>query len=210
MQEDIERADALMLAHTLNEQLVRQMIDFSFGPPKDGIYPQINIGRPDEAPVETIIEAVQKMGPQGFKVASKDLYSRLNLEPPEDGDETVGIAVPPQPALPATVTAPQEKAGRATASHFPTPTSRDGGPPGAAGQQDGQTTLHAAVGALVARQASTSPAIIEALTDNLAREAAAGLGAMTDAVRREFEQATSMADLADRLERLHLPDEQFA
>lgn len=210
VQEDIERADALLLAHTLNEQLVRQMIDYSFGPPKDGLYPKINIGRPDEAPVEVVIEAVQKLGPQGFKVAASDLYSRLNLEPPEEGDERVGIAVPPQPALPASVTAPQQHAGRATASHFPTPTSQDEGQNQPALQQNEQLSLHAAVGQLVARHASTSPAIVEMLTNSLAREASAGLGKMTAAVKEQFEKASSMEDLAARLEALDLPDEEFA
>lgn len=210
VQEDIERADALLLAHTLNEQLVRQMIDFSFGPPRDGLYPRINIGRPDEAPVEVVIEAVQKLGPQGFQVAASDLYSRLNLEPPEEGDERVGIAVPPQPALPASVTAPQQHAGRATASHFPTPTSRDEGQNQPAPQQNERLSLHAAVGRLVDRYVNQSPEIISTLTANLAHEASAGLGAMTEAVRQQMEKAHSLEDLQNRLERLKLPDDQFA
>ncbi|MXV35830.1 MULTISPECIES: DUF935 domain-containing protein [unclassified Saccharibacter] len=207
VQEDIERSDAMMLAHTVNTQLVRLMIDASFGPPADGLYPTITIGRPDEVPVETLIDAAQKLGPQGFKVAAPDLYARLNLEPPAEGDETVGIAVPPQPALPAKVTPPQQQNGQATPSHFPTPTSHDEEPQEA---PPTKTTLHSAVGQLVNRYASQSPQIIAALTDNLAREASAGLGAMTEAVRAEMEHATSLEDLKDRLEKLNLPDDQFA
>ncbi|MXV43917.1 DUF935 family protein [Saccharibacter sp. 17.LH.SD] len=208
VQEDIERSDAALLAETLNSQLVKQMIDYSFGPPKDGHYPRINIGRPDEAPVEVIIDAVQKAGPQGFKVAAKDLYARLNLEPPEEGDDVVGIAVPPQPALPAKVTSPKQMAGEETPPHFPTPTSRDEQP--APEEQPEKLSLHAAVGRLVDRSVSRSPQIIEALTDHLAYEAATGLGAMTEAVREQMEQATSWEDMKRRLEDLKLPDEQFA
>ncbi|QHI96431.1 DUF935 family protein [Aristophania vespae] len=91
VQEDIERSDALLLAHTLNEQLVKQMVDYSFGPPADGHYPIATIGRPDEAPVSVLIDAVQKLGPQGLKIKADELYTRLNVKPPLEGDETVGI-----------------------------------------------------------------------------------------------------------------------
>ena len=208
VQEDIERADALLLAHTLNEQLVRQMIDFSFGPPRDGLYPRINIGRPDEAPVEVVIEAVQKLGPQGFKVAAKDLYSRLNLEPPEEGDEQVGIAVPPQPALPASVTAPQQHAGRATASHFPTPTSQDEGQNQP--QQNEQLSLHAAVSALQNRPEGFVARFLDALSRSLGRSAQGGLQRMSDAVQEAVLTASSYQELEEKLQKLNLPEEAFA
>lgn len=215
VQEDIERADAILLANTINDQLVRQMLDYSFGPPSDGKYPRVVIGRPDEVPVETVVDAVQKLGPQGFRVGATDLYTRLNLEPPQEGEETVGIAVPPQPALPAHVSPPQQKQGHALPSRFPTPTSRDEQPQpqGQGGNQQPEAenlTLHAQLGKLLNRQISVNPGIVDTLTANLAREAGDGLGKMTAEIRDQLEQATSLEDFQHRLDRLQLSDEDFA
>jgi phage gp29-like protein len=95
VQEDIERFDAQLLSATVTRQLFAPIIAFNFGPQDK--YPICNIGRPDEAEIKDLIDAVQWMGPQGLKVKASELRERLNLSEPDEDDEVVGgrIATPP-------------------------------------------------------------------------------------------------------------------
>ncbi|QDH13821.1 DUF935 family protein [Formicincola oecophyllae] len=205
VQEDIERADATLLAHTLNSQLVKQMIDLSFGPPKDGRYPVASIGRPDEAPLETVLDAIAKAGPQGLKVKADELLARLNMTPPGKGDAVVGLMAQPQPAQPAEDTAPETRPGKVTPAHVPPVTDQDPPAP-AAGQEQ---TLHARLGALVSRHAQSQPAILDMLSNSLANEASTAWDQMTGPVRAAIESAHSLEELQQVLEEMRLPDDQF-
>lgn len=120
---DIERADAKLLAATLNRDLVRPIIDLNFGRPADGspaLYPQINIGRENEEDVAGLIDAVTKLVPMGLKVATSVLRDKLGLPDPVDGEEV--LAAPAPAALPAPPGAPGAAfPGLAAATRFSWP-----------------------------------------------------------------------------------------
>ncbi|NLI28416.1 MAG: DUF935 family protein [Acetobacter sp.] len=213
VQEDIERWDAGLLSHTVNDQIVRWMVDMTFGVPAGGKYPVIAIGRPDEPPLSELISGIQWLGPQGWKVRSQDMYDRFGLTPPEDGDEVIGITAQAQPAAAPHVLPSEQRPTRAAPGQSDPPDPRTP----QAGQQDIQTVgkngnvdQHVILGRLLEKHAQQQPGIVELMTQQLASRAADALAGMTAEVRREFEAASSMEDLEARLDRLNLDDEAFA
>lgn len=109
VQEDIERADAMLSSATVTHQIARRIIDFNFGP--QDFYPSVLIGRPDEVPIAILVDAVQKLGPLGLRVEASQVRDRLGLSEPATGAEVEiigGRQAPPAapapggpPALPA-------------------------------------------------------------------------------------------------------------
>jgi phage gp29-like protein len=95
VQEDIERADARMLAGTLTRQLFRAIVSFNFGP--QARYPTARIGRPDEVPIGTVVDALHKLVPLGLRVEASQVRDRLGLEEPAEGSEVLALinAAPP-------------------------------------------------------------------------------------------------------------------
>jgi hypothetical protein len=88
-------------------------------------------------------------------------------------------------------------------------------PPGLPVPPSGATGLHAAhppglFGRLLMLHSTASEQVVEALTDRLAEDAAAALSGLQDRVRAEFEAATDMTDLAERLAALQLDSKEFA
>lgn len=65
------------------------------------------------------------------------------------------------------------------------------------------------LGNLVLAAADANDDVMEALTARLARDAAGALGGLTAAIRAEFDAATDLRDLADRLYRLRLEPAAF-
>lgn len=88
VQEDIEWSDAEILGATLNAQLIPNIIAFNFGPQEE--YPTISIGRPDALDLDKIINAVEKLGPQGFTVEASWLRDQIGAPDPAKGAELVG------------------------------------------------------------------------------------------------------------------------
>ncbi|KAA8387882.1 DUF935 family protein [Acetobacter tropicalis] len=211
VQDDIERADAMLVGHTVNQQIVRHMIDMSFGAPKDGNYPVVRIGRPDEAPLADVISAVQNLGPQGFKVRADDLYGRLNLQPPEEGDVVVGMIAQPQVPQPASDQPAQVKPPKQLPSRDPVPTVHDPQADDQAQQTLAETTLHTRIGKLVSLHVrDNGPLLIDMMTQSTARRANTALQNMRDQVREELEASSSLQDFERRLDVLDLDDDAFA
>lgn len=98
VQEDIERADARVLAAALNRDLVRVWIDLEYGPQE--AYPRIEIARPDEEDLTALADQMSKMVPLGLRVSARELRSKWGLGEPEAGEEILG-----KPPAPATATA---------------------------------------------------------------------------------------------------------
>lgn len=88
VQEDLERADAKLISATLSRQLVPLIISFNFGP--QAKYPRIVVGRPDETPIETVIAALEKLGPLGLTVEASAVRDRLGFDDPAPHAELVG------------------------------------------------------------------------------------------------------------------------
>ncbi|MBN9438974.1 DUF935 domain-containing protein [Bosea sp. (in: a-proteobacteria)] len=182
VQEDIERADAKALSTTVKRQLVRQIIAFNFGPQE--AYPDFRIGRPDEVPLKEVVEALDKLGPQGLTVEVSQVRDRLGFTEPAPGAEVIG-GRPKSPALPGLGAPLKPEAGE------PTPLD--------------------IVRHLVSRHASApEPDIVDGLTKRLAQDAAGAMGGLTDEIRAAFDAATDLPDLADRLARMSLDPTRLA
>lgn len=92
---DIERADAKLLAATLNRDLVVPMIAMNFGP-RDN-YPRIKIGRPDEVDVDAMVKAATALVPLGVKVGADQMREAAGLPAPEKDEEVLVARASPSP-----------------------------------------------------------------------------------------------------------------
>ncbi len=181
VQEDIERADARLLSATLTRQIVPLLIALNFGP--QAKYPRIMIGRPDEVPLNDVVNALDKLGPQGLAVEASELRDRLGFsEPAPDAQIIGGRPPPPEPKLPTPLV-----------PGLPAPAGLD-------------QLRH-----LVSRHASApEPDLVEELTASLAEDAAGAMAGLTAEIRAAFDAASDLADLANRLSRMSLDPKALA
>ena len=91
---DIVVADTQHVEVTIDRDLVMPYVDINFGMPPAG-YPRFRLPVPDPEDLELLVNSVVKLVPQGFRVSTADLYSRLRLTRPDDDDE---ILITPAPA----------------------------------------------------------------------------------------------------------------
>lgn len=105
VREDIADADGEQLAATLNDQLVRPLIDLNF--PRRGRkgYPLVTIGRPDEQDVGAMVANVQKLVPLGLEVSMAEMQAKIGVTPPKAGDK---LLTAPRKAVPAERDAPDD------------------------------------------------------------------------------------------------------
>lgn len=82
---ELKRSDAKQLASTIYRDLILPYIRFNFGEQKE--YPSFHILVPVPEDVAGIVNAVRELVPLGFKVKTDDLYGKLGLTKPEEGDE---------------------------------------------------------------------------------------------------------------------------
>jgi phage gp29-like protein len=217
VQEDIERFDAQLLSATITRQLFAPIVAFNFGP--QDVYPTCNIGRPDEAEIKDLIDAVQWMGPQGLKVKASELRERLNLSEPDPNDEIVGGRMATPPMTPPSDLGPRVTTGQGDIQLLPpTDAPAEQAPPdqvppdvippkGAAPELQ----LHTTVRFLLQRQTQAlDPDLIDRMTDSLARDAQGALQGLTLQVRQVIESADDLHDMAQRLHGLKLNSEEFA
>jgi phage gp29-like protein len=88
VRDDIADSDIQQVIETINAALTVPYINFNYGEQKN--YPRIDLFKPDEKNVEQIINAIDKLGPQGLKVKSDEVRSLLGLSNPDKDDETIG------------------------------------------------------------------------------------------------------------------------
>ena len=105
---DIERSDAKLLAATLNRDIVCPMIDFNFGVPADGLYPQINIGREDAEDTSKLLDDTAKFVAMGGRVAISSVRDKLGWPDPQAGEPLLQApkSAAPETAPPAPAGAP--------------------------------------------------------------------------------------------------------
>lgn len=178
VQEDIERFDATKVSTSITRQLVQAIVAFNFGPQQK--YPTLRIGRPDEVPLEVVIEAVSKLVPTGLRVEASQIRDRLGLAEPAADAEVLGRA----------------------------PVAAAGTPPAGPGIGGDRAPLSSLRALLVAAPEGADQ--VERLTERLALDAQGALTGLTERVRREVEAATSMQDLAARLAALQLDPTELA
>ena len=92
VRQDIAAADALSIADTLNSSLVVPYVNFNFGEQK--CYPEIVLYKPDKKNIEQVVNAIEKLAPQGLTVKADEIRSMLGLSKPEDEDEIIGGRLP--------------------------------------------------------------------------------------------------------------------
>ncbi|PIW54603.1 MAG: DUF935 domain-containing protein [Sphingomonadales bacterium CG12_big_fil_rev_8_21_14_0_65_65_10] len=83
--ETIERADAKLLAATLNRELVPILVMLNRGPRAK--YPRLRIGRPDARDVKTEIESARELTKLGVSIDGNEMRDRAGL-PAGKGDGT--------------------------------------------------------------------------------------------------------------------------
>lgn len=188
-EDDVEKFDAFMLNISINLQIVAPMVALSRGPRKR--YPILTLGRPTEIPIKDVVEALADLGGMGLKAKLSEILERLQLTPPDDNDEIVGGVKPVPPA-------PIDKPA------IPAPARRL--------PEDGLTGQPAWLTRLVGGASAASAedeAMLAALNDRLAADAAGALAGLTDEVKAEFMAASDMKDLAHRLHGLRLDGKTF-
>lgn len=97
VRDDIARADAKLLAATLNRDLVRPIIMLNRGPRKK--YPRIKIGKPDPVDVAGMVDAAERLVPLGVEVDADEMREMAGLPAPKSPDAkrlTVASSAPPE------------------------------------------------------------------------------------------------------------------
>lgn len=188
-EQDVERFDCDLLNNTINQQIVPLIVALTHG--AQTAYPTLSIGRPDEIDIAKVVDAVEKLGPMGLRVKASEILDRLQLSPPEEGDEVIG--------------------GRAAA---PLPPDKEPDPadPAEDPENDDPEGLTAKpfLGRLVTLSADVPAEELDALVARLARDASGALHGLTAEVRAAFNAAADMPDLARRVARLKLDQKAFA
>ncbi len=98
---DIERADAKMLAATINRALVRPIIDLNFPSKPGAAYPRLKIGRPEEEDLDAFMTGVERFVKLGGNVAVSVVRDKLQLPDPAAGEALLSAPQPQNPASPA-------------------------------------------------------------------------------------------------------------
>ncbi|MBI1262963.1 MAG: DUF935 family protein [Rhizobiales bacterium] len=104
---DIKRADAKLLAGTLNRGLVRPMIDLNKGAQK--LYPRICIGQREQVDITVMSNALEKLVPLGLRVQMSEVRDKIGFSDPDDDAEI--LAPPTSPAAQVPSSAQQHQTG---------------------------------------------------------------------------------------------------
>lgn len=83
VREDIERADAKMLAATANRDLVRPIVYLNHGERDE--YPRLKIGRPDQVDAKLSVETAAILADMGVEIDADDLREQVGLPAPKQG-----------------------------------------------------------------------------------------------------------------------------
>lgn len=105
---DIERADAKLLAATLNRDLVVPLVMLNRG--MRDKYPRLKIGRPDPVDVEGMVSAAEKLAAMGVEIDGEEMRERAGLPGSKAGGKILVVqrSAPAQAAPPENpATAPQ-------------------------------------------------------------------------------------------------------
>lgn len=88
VRDDIADSDLEQLNDCLNSQLVVPYIKFNFGAQE--FYTRVQLYKPDTKSIEQIVNAIEKLGPQGLKVPADEVRELLGFSKPKEGEETIG------------------------------------------------------------------------------------------------------------------------
>jgi phage gp29-like protein len=89
---DIRDSDAVLLAATLQEQLVDVWVRVNYGP---GVAsPIISLDYEENEDVKATLDGAMQLADRGVKIDAEELRNKLKLKTPEDGAELVGRSAP--------------------------------------------------------------------------------------------------------------------
>lgn len=80
----IERADAKLLAASLNRDVVPPLVMLNRGPRE--VYPRLKIGRPDEEDIKLSVETAEKLTNLGVKIDGEEMRERAGLPAAKSDD----------------------------------------------------------------------------------------------------------------------------
>jgi phage gp29-like protein len=199
-EQDVEKFDARLLAGSVNRQIIPAMIAFNFGP--QVAYPVVTIGTQEQVPISDVIAAAADLGPLGLKLKAQEIRERLQMTKPAAGDEVIG-APDPVPGAAGPGGDPLAAADlKIKANPHPeiNPNS----------DTRAMLTAQRRVFRRLVAHTAQQRQLLDELGDKVAQEAAGALGGLTGQVRRCFDEADDLADLAQRLQGLKLDDAAFA
>lgn len=90
VREDIERADAKLLAATLNRDLVVPLVMLNRGQRER--YPRIRIGRPDPVDVSALLDASERLADRGVEIDADEVRERAGVPAAKPGGTVLGKA----------------------------------------------------------------------------------------------------------------------
>jgi len=180
-------SDAKRLEATLNRDLVKPLVDLNFGEPRDGKYPRLRIGIPDDEDSGQFVDNVVKLAGSGMKIGEKAVREKLHLPEVEEGEETL---TPPQKMTERSEAQPGQgplEAGqdRPGQRQLPPPEQKPPQP---------QAVLHARVGGTAAMAEDFAMRLVEKHWREV-------LEPLVDPVLKEVRAATSYEDLRRRLKK---------
>lgn len=173
VRQDIQQSDAKRLAVPINRDLVKPIIDLNFGPPKDGKYPRVYIGLPDQTDMTKLLPLVERYVHMGGKVASAVIRDKLGLPDPGEEEE---LLKPP-------------------ASSAPTDAGEDPDEEEAGEDPEADT-------ATAASQARPNRDAIDDLADEAAADWEPVMAPVIDPIRQLLDQVGSLEEFRDRLPEL--------
>lgn len=177
VQKDIETSDAKALAGILNRDLIRVWVQMEYGPRKR--YPRLRIGRAEEEDLKALSEAVAPMIDRGLEVDADDLRQRFGLPEPKPGAKLLraqGVSAP------LDLTSPIKRFSGEIKQVEPL------GATSTAPQAEGPPAAN-----------SGAEADLDALTDQMAKEAAPAVGAMLTKVEAMLAAAGSLEEFRQML-----------
>lgn len=90
---DIKEADAQQLEVTLNRDLVMPYVRFNWG--EMDAWPRLRLPVPRPEDTTALVDNVVKLMPFGFRAKRSEMYAKVGLTEPEEGDEVLEMAAMP-------------------------------------------------------------------------------------------------------------------
>lgn len=140
VRQDIERADAKLLAATLNRDLVAPLVMLNRGV-RDK-YPRLKIGRPDQEDVTSLLDASERLTEMGVEVDAEEVRERAGVPAAKPGGQVLQKKAAPQAAQEPTEGLGGPGGGKKTQTPFLDPLKsknggkEDGGEPALASMAD--------------------------------------------------------------------------
>lgn len=192
VQEDIERADARMLAAILNRDLIQPWMQLDYGPQK--AYPRLVIARPEAEDLAKFSSALAPLLAQGLRVKQSEVLDKFGLSEPTESDKVIGggslVGADPAENPPASG---EESAPKDRGSIL----KRESGVFKGGSDDPGGETAAQAESPSAALSAAPSP--VDLLAARLEDEAAPAMARMMGQVEAMLQAAGSLDEFAEML-----------